>query len=89
MTHDCPTSTPSEKHALGAPDSVPTECAGTASGVLNTSRQVGGAVAIAVYGALLANLGFLDGLRTSLLIAGLLLLATTLASLTLRPASQH
>jgi MFS transporter, DHA2 family, methylenomycin A resistance protein len=56
--------------------------------VLTTSRQVGGAVAIAVYGALLANLGFLDGLRTSLLIAGLLL-ATTLASLTLRPASQH
>jgi uncharacterized membrane protein YGL010W len=35
------------------------------------------------------NLGFLDGLRTSLLIAGLLLLATTLAGLTLRPASQH
>jgi DHA2 family methylenomycin A resistance protein-like MFS transporter len=57
--------------------------------VLTTSRQVGGAVAIAVYGALLANLGFLDGLRTSLLIAGLLLLATTLASLTLRPAAQH
>jgi DHA2 family methylenomycin A resistance protein-like MFS transporter len=50
-------------------DSVPAERAGTASGVLNTSRQVGGAVAIAVYGALLANLGFLDGLRTSLLIA--------------------
>ena len=70
-------------------DSVPAERAGTASGVLNTSRQVGGAVAIAVYGALLTNLGFLDGLRTSLLIAGLLLLATTLASLTLRPASQH
>jgi Uncharacterized protein conserved in bacteria (DUF2255) len=38
---------------------------------------LGSAVAIAVYGALLANLGFLDGLRTSLLIAGLLLLATT------------
>ena len=46
----------------------------------NTSRQVGGALAIAVYGALLAKLGFFDGLRTSLLIAGLLLVATTLAS---------
>jgi predicted lipid-binding transport protein (Tim44 family) len=45
----------------------------------NTSRQVGGALAIAVYGALLANLGFFDGLRPSLLIAALLLVATTLA----------
>ena len=55
--------------------------------MLNTSRQVG-ALAIAVYGALLANLGFFDVLRTSLLIAGLLLVATTLASLTLRPTAQ-
>ena len=70
-------------------DSVPAGRAGTASGVLNTSRQIGGALAIAVYGALLATQGFLDGLRTSLLIAGLLLAATTLASLTLRPAPQH
>jgi hypothetical protein len=45
-------------------------------------------LAIAVYGALLANLGFFDGLRPSLLIAGLLLVATTLASLTLRPTAQ-
>jgi sugar phosphate permease len=70
-------------------DSVPAERAGTAGGVLNTSRQIGGALAIAVYGALLATQGFLDGLRTSLLIAGLLLAATTLASFTLRPAPQH
>jgi MFS transporter, DHA2 family, methylenomycin A resistance protein len=67
--------------------SVPAERAGTASGALNTSRQVG-ALAIAVYGALLANLGYFDVLRTSLLIAGLLLVATTLASLTLRPTAQ-
>ena len=53
------------------------------------SRTFGGALAIAVYGALLADLGFLDGLRTSLLIAGLLLLATTLASLILRPTPQQ
>jgi MFS transporter, DHA2 family, methylenomycin A resistance protein len=70
-------------------DSVPAERAGTASGVLNTSRQVGGALAIAVFGALLADQGFHDGLRTSLLIAGLLLLATTLASLTLPHTTQR
>ncbi len=69
-------------------DSVAAERAGTASGVLNTSRQIGGALAIAVYGALLADQGFLPGLRTSLLIGGLLLAATTLASLTL-PSAQH
>jgi DHA2 family methylenomycin A resistance protein-like MFS transporter len=58
--------------------------------VLNTSRQVGGALAIAVFGALLAHQGFVDGLRTSLLIAGLLLLlATTLASLTLPHTTQR
>ena len=32
-------------------DSVPPERAGTASAVFNTFRQVGGAVAIAVFGA--------------------------------------
>jgi hypothetical protein len=40
-------------------DSVPAERSGTASRVLNTSRQIGGALAIAIYGALLANQGFL------------------------------
>ena len=55
---------------------------------LGAVEDLGGALAIAVYGALLADLGFLDGLRTSLLIAGLLLLATTLASLILRPTPQ-
>src|SRR4051795_462287 len=36
-------------------NSVPDESAGTASGVFNTSRQVGGALAIAVFGALVAG----------------------------------
>ena len=36
-------------------DSVPPERAGTASAVFNTFRQVGGAVAIAVFGGLLAR----------------------------------
>ena len=69
-------------------DSVPPERAGTASAVLNTFRQVGGALAVAVFGALLAHHAtFLHGLRVSLLIAALLLLATAASSLLLRPTS--
>jgi EmrB/QacA subfamily drug resistance transporter len=51
-------------------NSVPGHQAGTASGVFNTSRQVAGALAVAVFGALLAQPGtFLPGLHASLLIA--------------------
>jgi MFS transporter, DHA2 family, methylenomycin A resistance protein len=69
---------------LGA---VPHHRAGVASGVFNTSRQVGGALAVAVFGALLAQpAGFLPGLRTSLLIAAAAALAAAAASRLLRPA---
>ncbi len=65
--------------------SVPAERAGTASGVLNTFRQVGGALAVAVFGALVAHREtFLQGLEGSLVIAALLLLATAVASLSLK-----
>jgi DHA2 family methylenomycin A resistance protein-like MFS transporter len=57
---------------------------GTASGVFNTSRQAGGALSVAVFGALLANQAhFMSGLRSSLLIAAAVLLITTLGSLRL------
>lgn len=65
-------------------NTVPDARSGTASGVLNTSRQVGGATAIAAFGALLTGLGFEDGMQVSLAIAGALLAATTLASVRLR-----
>jgi len=69
-------------------NSVPGHQAGTASGVFNTSRQVGGALAVAVFGALLANRAtFLAGLRTSLLLAGGVALAAAAASLLLRPSN--
>jgi len=55
---------------------VPAERAGMASGVLNTFRQVGGALAVAVYGALLAHGSFADGMRTGLIAAAVLLTAT-------------
>jgi DHA2 family methylenomycin A resistance protein-like MFS transporter len=56
--------------------SVPAERAGLASGVLNTFRQVGGAVAVAVYGALVTGASFAHGMRTGLLAAAVLLAAT-------------
>ncbi|GAB3968167.1 MFS transporter [Actinoallomurus acanthiterrae] len=66
---------------------VPNHRAGVASGVFNTSRQVGGALAVAVFGALLAQpAGFLPGLRTSLLIAAAAALAAAAASRLLRSA---
>jgi EmrB/QacA subfamily drug resistance transporter len=66
-------------------NSVPDHQAGTASGVFNTSRQVGGALAVAVFGALLGHGSFIHGLRTSLLVAAVLAVAAALPSLRLEP----
>jgi DHA2 family methylenomycin A resistance protein-like MFS transporter len=66
--------------------SVPPEKAGTASAVFNTFRQVGGAVAIAVFGALIADRGtFVHGMQISFTIAASLLFLAAMASLFLRP----
>ncbi|MFG2564213.1 MFS transporter [Streptomyces sp. NPDC048567] len=65
-------------------DAVPADRAGTAGAVLNTARQVGGAIAVAVFGALLAGAdSFLAGMRWSVLLAAAGLLATAAATLTL------
>jgi EmrB/QacA subfamily drug resistance transporter len=70
-------------------NSVPGHRAGTASGVYNTSRQIGGALAVAVFGALLAQPAtFMHGMRTSLLIAAGVGLATAAASLALKSVRQ-
>jgi EmrB/QacA subfamily drug resistance transporter len=67
---------------------VPARRAGVASGVFNTSRQIGGALAVAVFGALLANRAtFVHGLRVSLLIAAAVALAAAAVSVLLKPAS--
>jgi DHA2 family methylenomycin A resistance protein-like MFS transporter len=66
--------------------SVEPERPGTASAVFNTFRQVGGAVAIAVFGALIADrTHFTAGLQASLTIAAALLMATVVISLRIRP----
>jgi EmrB/QacA subfamily drug resistance transporter len=54
-------------------ESVPGRQAGVAGAVFNTSRQIGGTLAVAVFGALFASqAGALHGLRVSLLIAAVL-----------------
>jgi DHA2 family methylenomycin A resistance protein-like MFS transporter len=57
-------------------DSVPAHWSGIASGVFNTSRQAGGALAVAVFGALLADrTQLLRGLRESMVIAAVVAFA--------------
>jgi DHA2 family methylenomycin A resistance protein-like MFS transporter len=63
-------------------EGVPARQAGTASAVFNTFRQVGGAVAIAVFGALIADpQHVVSGVRLSLGIAAALLILAALSSL--------
>jgi MFS transporter, DHA2 family, methylenomycin A resistance protein len=54
--------------------------AGTASAVLNTARQVGGATGVAVFGAIVASgtgVGIMSGVRSALEISAVLLLASS------------
>ncbi|WP_405406719.1 MFS transporter [Streptomyces sp. NBC_01104] len=70
-------------------DRVPADRAGVAGAVLNTARQVGGALAVAVFGALLAGAdSFLSGMHWSVLIAAAGLLTTAGATLTLPAAGR-
>ncbi|MEU8780995.1 MFS transporter [Streptomyces sp. NPDC048637] len=65
-------------------DSVAAERAGTAAALLNTSRQMGGALSIAVFGALLGA-DFAPGMQESLLLATCLLVATAVGAAALLP----
>ncbi len=66
---------------------VPARQAGVASGVFNTSRQVGGALAVAVFGALLGSRAtFVHGMRVSLLIAAAVALIAAAVSIQLKAA---
>ncbi|QDQ09160.1 MFS transporter [Streptomyces spectabilis] len=68
-------------------DSVPAERAGTAAALLNTARQMGGAVSIAAFGALLAG-DFTAGMREGLLSAACLLVVVALGAGALLPRRQ-
>ena len=71
-------------------ESVPTDQAGTVSGMFNTSRQIGGALAVAVFGALLAHRGtFVHGVHISLLLAAAVVLTAAAVSLRLRPTRRE
>lgn len=66
-------------------EASPPELAGTASGVLSASRQVGGALGVAVFGALVAHHAtFLSGLHKDAVI-GIVCLAVTAAGALLLP----
>lgn len=70
-------------------EAVPGERAGIASGVLNTCRQLGGALAVAVHGALITTSGgFLHGMRVSLTISIVLLVVIAAAAPALKPTAQ-
>jgi DHA2 family methylenomycin A resistance protein-like MFS transporter len=59
---------------------VPTARSGVASGALNAVRQTGGAVGVALFGALMAT-DMVRGARIALVISGLLLLGIAIVSL--------
>jgi MFS transporter, DHA2 family, methylenomycin A resistance protein len=62
-------------------EAIPADQAGMAAGLLNSSRQVGGTLAVAVFGALIASrASFLPGMRVCLVIAVVVLFAATAAA---------
>jgi MFS transporter, DHA2 family, methylenomycin A resistance protein len=65
-------------------EAIPAPQAGMAAGMLNSSRQIGSTVAVAVFGTLVSArgaVGFGSGMRESVLIVAVLLLGTTAAAL--------
>ena len=64
---------------------MPAALAGTASGVLNTFRQMGGSRGVAVFGAVVNAVGhFETGLRYSYVTTAALLAAAAVITLSLR-----
>ena len=61
-------------------EAIPADQAGLAGGLPNAGRQTGGALAVALYGALVSG-SFLPGMHASLLISAALLVASSAASL--------
>ena len=72
-------------------DTVPGQLGGTASGVLNTFRQMGGSLGVAVFGAVVnASSSFEHGLRISFAGTAVLVVIAAVSTLALRKsARQH
>jgi MFS transporter, DHA2 family, methylenomycin A resistance protein len=70
-------------------DSVPGQLGGTASGVLNTFRQMGGSLGVAVFGAVVnASVAFEHGLRISFAAAAVLVAIAAAGTLVLRTSAR-
>ncbi|MGK4579313.1 MFS transporter [Kitasatospora sp. HPMI-4] len=68
-------------------EAVDHERAGLASGILNSARQIGGAIGVAVFGALAAGgSGFIAGMHLSMLVSALSLVLAAAAVAALLPA---
>jgi DHA2 family methylenomycin A resistance protein-like MFS transporter len=59
-------------------EAVDAQRAGLASGILNAARQLGGAIGVAIFGALV-GVGFIAGMRVAFVISAAVLLATAVA----------
>jgi len=71
-------------------ETLPGSQAGLAAGVYNSARQVGGTVAVAVFGALIARrTSFGAGMRDSLLVVAIMVAATALGALLLPRQEQR
>ena len=63
---------------------------GVASGVLNTTRQIGSDIGVALFGSLIANRGhFVEGISIALFIAVAMVLVGTIAALVAIPAENE
>ncbi|WP_228560833.1 DHA2 family efflux MFS transporter permease subunit [Catenulispora pinisilvae] len=69
--------------------SVPAERAGTAAGIVNTSRQVGGALSVAVAGALVAGGDFAHGMHVTLIGIAVVLAVAAVAVQLLAPGRER
>lgn len=71
-------------------DSVPGQIGGTASGILNTFRQMGGSLGVAVFGAVVsASAAFAAGLRVSYAATAILVAIAAAGTLTLRTSARQ